>query len=172
MKGSTPVRVKSSDVELVEKVVKIKRVAKVVKGGRRFSFSALVVVGDGNGIVGYGLGKANEVTDAISKGIDEAKKNLIRVPILNGSIPHPIISKFGAAKVLLKPAAPGTGVLAGGAMRAVLESAGIKDVLGKSQGSSNPNNVVLATLQALTEMRSAADVARQRGIELGKVFNG
>lgn len=172
MKANNPVRVKSSDVELVEKVVKIKRVAKVVKGGRRFSFSALVVVGDGNGIVGYGLGKANEVTDAISKGIDEAKKNLIKVPILKGSIPHPIHSKFGAAKVLLKPAAPGTGVLAGGAMRAVLESAGIKDVLGKSQGSSNPNNVVRATLQALIDMRSAADVAKQRGVELGKVFNG
>ncbi|MCB9234265.1 MAG: 30S ribosomal protein S5 [Bacteroidia bacterium] len=165
-------RVKSSDVELVEKVVKIKRVAKVVKGGRRFSFSALVVVGDSNGIVGFGLGKANEVTDAISKGVDEAKKNLIKVPILKNSIPHPVMSKFGAAKVLLKPAAAGTGVLAGGAMRAVLESAGIKDVLGKSQGSSNPNNVVRATIDALLSMRSAHEVARTRGVELAKVFNG
>lgn len=170
--NSNAVRVKSSDVELVEKVVKIKRVAKVVKGGRRFSFSALVVVGDGNGIVGYGLGKANEVTDAIAKGIDEAKKNLIKIPILKGSIPHPIELKHGAAIVLLKPAAPGTGVLAGGAMRAVLECAGIHDVLGKSKGSSNPHNVVRATMEALTSMRSAHEVAKQRGVELAKVFNG
>ena len=165
-------KVKSSDVELAEKVVRINRVAKVVKGGRRFSFSAIVVVGDGNGTVGHGLGKANEVQDAISKGIDDAKKNLTKVPILKGTIPHESFTKFGAAKVLLKPAAPGTGVLAGGAMRAVLESAGIKDVIGKSLGSSNPHNVVKATLLALQRMRDPFKVAQNRGVELGKVFNG
>ncbi|WNJ16534.1 30S ribosomal protein S5 [Pontibacter sp. G13] len=166
------IKVKSSDVELQEKVVKIKRVAKVVKGGRRFSFSAIVVVGNGDGIVGYGLGKANEVTDAISKGVDDAKKNLIKVNVLKGTIPHPSWTKFGAAKVLLKPAAPGTGVLAGGAMRAVLESAGVKDVIGKSLGSSNPHNVVKATIKALAEMRTAKSVAEARGVALSKVFNG
>ncbi len=166
------VRVKSSEVELQEKVVKIKRVAKVVKGGRRFSFSAIVVVGNGDGIIGFGLGKANEVTDAISKGVDDAKKNLIKVPVLKGTIPHESFTKYGAAKVLLKPAAPGTGVLAGGAMRAVLESAGVKDVIGKSLGSSNPHNVVKATVKALMEMRTPKDVAKTRKIELSKVFNG
>ena len=165
-------RIKSSDVELVEQVVKIQRVAKVVKGGRRFSFSAIVVVGDGNGTVGYGLGKANEVTNAIAKGIDDAKKNLVKVPIIKGTIPHPCFVKFGAAKVLMKPASPGTGVLAGGAMRAVLESAGVKDVIAKSLGSSNPHNVVKATVKALVEMRSANDVAANRGISVEKVFNG
>ncbi|MEM8886690.1 MAG: 30S ribosomal protein S5, partial [Bacteroidota bacterium] len=139
-------RIKSSDVELQEKVVKIKRVAKVVKGGRRFSFSAIVVVGNGDGIVGYGLGKANEVTDSIAKGVDDAKKNLIKVKVQKGTIPHESFTKYGAAKVLLRPAAPGTGVLAGGAMRAVLEAAGVKDVIGKSLGSSNPHNVVKATI--------------------------
>ncbi|MEZ4772193.1 MAG: 30S ribosomal protein S5 [Bacteroidia bacterium] len=166
------VRVKSSDVELQEKVVKIKRVAKVVKGGRRFSFSAIVVVGNGNGIVGFGLGKANEVTDAIAKGVDDAKKNLVKVNILKGTIPHNSFTKFGAAKVLLRPAAEGTGVLAGGAMRAVLEAAGIKDVIGKSLGSSNPHNVVKATILALVGMRMPHDIAKRRGIELSKVFNG
>ncbi len=166
------IRVKSADVELHEKVVKIKRVAKVVKGGRRFSFSALVVVGDGKGTVGYGLGKANEVTDAIAKGIDDAKKNLIKVPVLKGSIAHPIYKKVGAAKILLKPAAEGTGVLAGGAMRAVLECSGIRDVLGKSLGSTNPQNVVKATFLALTEMRSAGEVAQTRNVDISKVFNG
>ena len=165
-------RVKSSDTELQEKVVKIKRVAKVVKGGRRFSFSAIVVVGDGNGTIGFGLGKANEVTDAISKGVDDAKKNLVKVPIRKGTIPHPSFTKYGAAKILLKPAAPGTGVLAGGAMRAVLESAGITDVIGKVLGSSNPHNVVKATVKALVEMRDANEVARYRDVDLAKIFNG
>jgi small subunit ribosomal protein S5 len=164
--------VKASEIDLKEKVVAIQRVAKVVKGGRRFSFSAIVVVGDGHGVVGYGLGKANEVTDAITKGIDDAKKNLIKVPILKGTVPHDITGKFSGGFVLLKPAAPGTGVIAGGAMRAVLESAGVKDVLAKSKGSSNPHNVVKATFDALLKMRAPHVVAKQRGISLAKVFNG
>jgi small subunit ribosomal protein S5 len=164
--------VKASEIDLKEKVVAIKRVAKVVKGGRRFSFSAIVVVGDGHGVVGYGLGKANEVTDAITKGIDDAKKNLVKVPIINGTVPHEAIGKYGGGLILLKPAAPGTGVIAGGAMRAVLESAGVKDVLAKSKGSSNPHNVVKATFQALLEMRDAFTVAKHRGVSMGKVFNG
>ena len=172
MKFDNKNRVKSSEVELEEKVVKIKRVAKVVKGGRRFSFSAIVVVGDGKGSVGYGLGKANEVTDAIAKGVDDAKKNLVKVSVLNDTIPHGSFTKYGAAKVLLKPAPAGTGVLAGGAMRAVLESAGVKNVIGKSLGSSNPHNVVKATIKALTEMKMPHEFAHKRGIELSKVFNG
>lgn len=164
--------IKASDIDLTEKVVAIKRVAKVVKGGRRFSFSAIVVVGDGNGVVGYGLGKANEVTDAITKGIDDAKKNLVKVPILNGTVPHETLGKFGGGFVLVKPAAQGTGVIAGGAMRAVFESAGIHNVLAKSKGSSNPHNVVKATFDALLSMRDAYTVAEQRGVELSKVFNG
>ena len=164
--------VKASEIDLKERVVAIKRVAKVVKGGRRFSFSAIVVVGDSNGVVGFGLGKANEVTDAITKGIDDAKKNLIKVPVLNGTVPHESVGKYSGGFVLLKPAAPGTGVIAGGAMRAVLESAGVKDVLAKSKGSSNPHNVVKATFNALTSMRDAYTVAQNRGISLSKVFNG
>jgi small subunit ribosomal protein S5 len=164
--------VKASDTELKEKVVAIKRVAKVVKGGRRFSFAAIVVVGDGNGVVGYGLGKANEVTDAITKGIEDAKKNLIKVPVLKHTVPHEMLGKFSGGFVLLKPASPGTGVIAGGAMRAVLESAGIRDVLAKSKGSSNPHNVVKATIDALLKMRDAHSVAQQRGVSLSKVFNG
>jgi len=164
--------IKASEIDLQEKVVAIKRVAKVVKGGRRFSFSAIVVVGDGNGVVGYGLGKANEVVDAITKGIDDAKKNLVKIPLNKHTVPHESVGKYGGGHVLLKPASPGTGVIAGGAMRAVLESAGIKDVLAKSKGSSNPHNVVKATFDALTKMRDAYSVAQQRGVSLSKVFNG
>ena len=164
--------VKASEIDLKERVVAIKRVAKVVKGGRRFSLSAIVVVGDGNGVVGYGLGKANEVTDAITKGIDDAKKNLVKVPVIKGTVPHTAEGKYCGGFVLLKPAAAGTGVIAGGAMRAVLESAGVKDVLAKSKGSSNPHNVVKATFDALANMRDAFTVAQQRGVSLSKVFNG
>ena len=164
--------IKASDLELNEKVVSIQRVAKVVKGGRRFSFSAIVVVGNENGVVGYGLGKANEVTNAIIKGTDDAKKNLINVPVYKNTIPHEVLGKYGGGLVLMKPASPGTGVIAGGAMRAVMESAGIKDVLAKSKGSSNPHNLVKATLKALLELRDARTVANQRGISLEKVFNG
>jgi small subunit ribosomal protein S5 len=165
-------KLKASDIELTEKVVAIKRVAKVVKGGRRFSFAAIVVVGNGKGVVGHGLGKANEVTDAIAKGIDDAKKNLIQVPVLNGTVPHSIETRFGGGHVLVKPAAAGTGVIAGGAMRAVFEAAGVHDVLAKSKGSSNPHNVVKATIQALTLMRDPYMVAEQRGISLKKLFTG
>lgn len=165
-------RIKASDIDLKEKVVAIKRVAKVVKGGRRFSFSAIVVVGDGNGVVGYGLGKANEVTDAITKGIDDAKKNLVKVPVLKGTVPHEVLGKYGGGLVLVKPASEGTGVIAGGAMRAVFESAGIHNVLAKSKGSSNPHNVVKATFDALLQMRDPYAVAEQRGVGLDKVFNG
>ena len=165
-------RVKSADIELKDKLVAVNRVTKVTKGGRTFSFSAIVVVGDENGIVGHGLGKAKEVTEAISKGIDDAKKNLIRVPILHGTVPHIQKGKYSGARVLLRPASEGTGVIAGGAMRAVLESVGIHNVLAKSQGSSNPHNVVKATIDALSQMRDAVAVAKQRGVSLDKVFNG
>jgi len=165
-------RVKTADIELKDKLVSVNRVTKVTKGGRTFSFSAIVVVGDENGIVGHGLGKAKEVTEAISKGIDDAKKNLIKVPILHGTVPHLQKGKYSGARVLLRPASQGTGVIAGGAMRAVLESVGIHNVLAKSQGSSNPHNVVKATIDALSQMRDAVQVAKQRGIELDQVFNG
>jgi small subunit ribosomal protein S5 len=165
-------RVKTSDIELKDKLVSIQRVTKVTKGGRTFSFSAIVVVGNENGVVGHGLGKAKEVTEAIAKGIDDAKKNLIKVPIIKGSVPHEQYGKFGGARVFLKPASPGTGVIAGGAMRSVLESVGIKDVLAKSKGSSNPHNVVKATIDALMLMRDAITVAQHRAVSLDKVFNG
>lgn len=162
----------TGDLELKEKVVSINRVVKTTKGGRTFSFSALVVVGNGNGIVGQGLGKAKEVQEAITKGIDDAKKNLIKVPVHNGTIPHEQIAKAGAARVLVKPAATGTGVIAGGSMRAVLESAGVTDVLTKNLGSANPQNVVKATIEALALLREPAQIARKRGVKVAKVFQG
>jgi len=165
-------RVKSSDIEFKDRLVNVSRVTKVTKGGRIFSFSAIVVVGNENGVVGYGLGKAKEVTAAIAKGIDDAKKNLIKVPVLNGTVAHEQIGKYCGSKVFLKPAAPGTGVIAGGAMRAVLESVGVKDVLAKSKGSSNPHSVVKATIDALIKMKDPITVAQLRGISLDKVFNG
>lgn len=158
--------------ELKDKLVALNRVAKVTKGGRTFSFAAIVVVGDGNGTVGQGLGKAREVADAISKAVDDAKKNLIKVPIYKGTVPHAQKGKYGAGKVLVKPAADGTGVIAGGAMRAVLEIAGVHNVLAKSMGSSNPHNVVKATIDALASMRSPIEVAQNRGISLDKLFKG
>ncbi len=165
-------KVKTTDLELKDRLVSIQRVTKVTKGGRTFSFSAIVVVGNEDGIVGYGLGKANEVTTAIAKGVEDAKKNLIRVPVYNGTIPHEQLSKFGGASVFIKPASSGTGVKAGGAMRAVLESVGIKDVLAKSKGSSNPHNLVKATFKALLELRDPGTVAEHRGVSVDKVFNG
>lgn len=165
-------RVKSSDIELKDRLVGINRVTKVTKGGRTFTFSAIVVVGNENGVVGHGLGKAGEVTTAISKGMDDAKKNLVKVPIVKGTVPHAQVGKYGGARVLLRPASSGTGVIAGGAMRAVLESVGVTDVLAKSLGSSNPHNVVKATLDALMQLRDAHTVAEQRGVDLETVFNG
>ena len=162
----------NSDTELKDRLVAINRVTKVTKGGRTFTVAAIVVVGDGKGVIGYGLGKAGEVTAAISKGTESAKKNLFKVPVLNGTVPHEIEVKFGGARVLLKPAAAGTGLKAGGAMRAVLESAGISDVIAKSKGSSNAHNLVKATVLALSQMRDAYQVAGERGIEMNKVFNG
>ena len=164
--------IRPTDVELKDRLVAINRVTKVTKGGRHFSFSAIVVVGDEQSIVGHGLGKANEVTEAISKAVEEAKKNLKRIAIINETLPHAIKSKYSGAQVFLKPASAGTGVIAGGAMRAVLESAGVKNVLAKSQGSSNPHNVVKATIKALQSLRDANSVAQQRGVSLEKVFNG
>ncbi|HNW50745.1 MAG TPA: 30S ribosomal protein S5 [Prolixibacteraceae bacterium] len=165
-------KVRTSDLELKDRLVAINRVTKVTKGGRTFSFSAIVVVGNEDGIVGWGLGKASEVTTAIAKGVDAAKKNLVKIPVINGTIPHEQLAKFGGAYVLLKPASHGTGVKAGGAMRAVLESVGVHDILAKSKGSSNPHNLVKATFNALTELRDAYTVAEQRGVSLDKVFKG
>lgn len=162
----------TSDIELKDRLVAINRVTKVTKGGRTFSFSAIVVVGNEDGIVGWGLGKASEVATAIAKGVDAAKKNLVKVPVINGTIPHEQEAKFGGARVLLKPASSGTGVKAGGAMRAVLESVGVHDILAKSKGSSNPHNLVKATMNALLELRDAYTVAEHRGVTLDKVFNG
>jgi ribosomal protein S5, bacterial/organelle type len=166
-------RVKSTnDLELKDRLVAINRVTKVTKGGRTFTFAAIVVVGNEDGIIGWGLGKAGEVTTAIEKGVEAAKKNLVKIPIHKGTIPHEQVAKFGGAEVLLRPATPGTGVKAGGAMRAVLESVGVKDVLAKSKGSSNPHNLVKATIAALSEMRSPFMVAQNRGISVEKVFKG
>lgn len=162
----------NSDVELKDRLVAINRVTKVTKGGRTFTFAAIVVVGDGNGVIGWGLGKAGEVTAAIQKGTDSAKKNLVKIPVLKGTIPHEVETHFGGAQVLLKPAAAGTGLKAGGAMRAVLESAGIVDVIAKSKGSSNPHNLVKATIKALSEIRDAYTIAGDRGVSMDKVFNG
>ncbi|MDN4753800.1 30S ribosomal protein S5 [Porphyromonadaceae bacterium W3.11] len=159
-------------LELKERLVAINRVTKVTKGGRTFSLAAMVVVGDENGIIGYGLGKASEVTVAIQKGTEAAKKNLIKVPVHKGTIPHEQSARYGGAVVMIKPASEGTGVVAGGAMRAVLESVGVTDVLAKSKGSSNPHNLVKATVKALSELRSPLDVANVRGIAVEKVFNG
>ena len=162
-------KVKTVDLELKDRLVAVQRVTKVTKGGRHFSFAAIVVE---NGVVGYGLGKANEVTTAISKGIEDAKKNLVKIPLSKKTIPHEQEAKFGGARVFMKPAAPGTGVKAGGAMRAVFEAVGVHDVIAKSKGSSNPHNLVKATVAALCEMRDAYTVAGLRGIPMERVFNG
>ena len=166
-------RVKNyNDVDLKDRLVAINRVTKVTKGGRTFTFAAIVVVGDGKGVIGYGLGKAGEVTAAIAKGVEAAKKTLVKVPVLKGTIPHEVEARFGGAQVFMRPAAAGTGLVAGGAMRAVLDSVGVKDILAKSKGSSNPHNLVKATIAALSELRDAYTVAGQRGISMDKVFNG
>ncbi len=165
-------RVKPSGLDLKDRLVGVQRVTKVTKGGRTFGFSAIVVVGNGEGVVGHGLGKSQDVATAISKAIEDAKKNLVRIPIIKQTLPHEQKGKFGGAKVFLKPASHGTGVIAGGAVRAVLESVGVHDVLSKSQGSSNPHNVVKATFDALLNLRDAHKIAKQRGISLEKVFNG
>lgn len=165
-------KVKPSGLELIDRLVAVNRVTKVTKGGRTFGFSAIVVVGNENGIAGFGLGKSKEVSEAISKAVEDAKKNLYRIPLVGNTVPHDETGKYGGARIFLRPASHGTGVIAGGAMRAVLESVGIHDVLAKSKGSSNPHNVVKATFYALLKMRDAKAIARQRGIEMNKVFNG
>ena len=172
MAKSNAPRVRPADTDLKEKLVNLNRVTKVTKGGRTFSFAAIVVVGDGKGTVGHGLGKARDVSESIAKAVDDAKKNLIKVPLHKGTIPHEQKGKFGAGRVFIKPASDGTGVIAGGAMRAVLESAGVSNVLAKSQGSSNPHNVVKATIDALKKLRSPMAVAKQRGVDINKVFEG
>ena len=162
----------NSDVELKDRLVAINRVTKVTKGGRTFTFAAIVVVGDGNGVIGYGLGKAGEVTAAIAKGVEAAKKNLVKVPVLKGTIPHEVEARYRGANVFLRPAAAGTAQVARGAMRAVLDSVGVKDILAKSKGSSNPHNLVKATIEALSNVRDAYTIAGVRGISMEKVFNG
>lgn len=163
---------KVSELNLKDKIVYVGRTAKVVKGGRRFNFSAIVVVGDENGHVGYGLGKAGEVSDAVTKATEAAKKSVVKVRVQNGTIPHEVLGKFGAAKVLIRPATPGTGVIAAGGVRAILELAGVRDVLTKSQGSSNPHNTVKAAMQALLQLEDAASVAARRGVSIEKVLHG
>ena len=170
--ANSNIKVRTSDLELKDRLVAIKRVSKTTKGGRTMSFSAIVVVGNEAGVVGYGLGKASEVQSAIAKGVEDAKKNLVKVPVINGTIPHAQEFRFGGSQVLMRPAAPGTGVKAGGAMRVVFESVGIHNVLAKSKGSSNPHNLVKATVGALMELRDAASVAQLRGISMNQVFNG
>jgi small subunit ribosomal protein S5 len=165
-------KVKPAGIELTDRLVGVQRVTKVTKGGRAFGFSAIVVVGDGKGVVGYGLGKSKEVASAIAKAVEDAKKNLVRIPLDGHTVPHEIEARYGGGHVFLRPASHGTGLIAGGAVRAVLESVGIHDVLSKSKGSSNPHNVVKATFKALLDLRSANVVARQRGVSIGKVFNG
>lgn len=165
-------RIKPSETELKEKMVSLNRVAKVTKGGRTFSFAAVVVVGDGKGTVGHGLGKAKDVSACIAKAVDDAKKNLVKVPIIKGTIPHEQKGRFGSGKVLIKPASEGTGVIAGGAMRAVLELVGIQNVLAKSQGSANPHNVIKATFDALEKLRGPQEIAKRRGISIKKLYNG
>jgi small subunit ribosomal protein S5 len=163
-------KVKVGELQLKDKLVYIGRVAKVVKGGRRFSFTSVIVVGDGNGHVGVGLGKANEVSSAIAKGSEDARKNIIYIPLRKGTLPHSVIGKYGAGKVLLKPATPGTGLIAGGGVRAVLEAAGVQDVLTKSLGSSNPHNVVKATISALKRVYDAKAISARRGVEIQSLF--
>lgn len=170
MTDTKPVR--SSETELKDRLVAVNRVTKVTKGGRTFGFAAIVVVGNEKGVVGHGLGKSKEVSEAVTKATEDAKKNLVKVPIKKGTIPHEQNGKFGGARVFLKPASHGTGVIAGGAMRAVLESAGVKDILAKSKGSSNPHNVVKATLDALSRLRDVNEIAKVRGISVEKVYNG
>lgn len=165
-------KVKPAGIELTDRLVGVQRVTKVTKGGRAFGFSAIVVVGDGKGVVGYGLGKSKEVASAIAKAVEDAKKNLVKIPLDGHTIPHEIEARYGGGHVFLRPASHGTGLIAGGAVRAVLESVGIHDVLSKSKGSSNPHNVVKATFKALLNLRSANVIARQRGISIGKVFTG
>ena len=172
MKNNKNEFVKPGGLDLKDRLVSIQRVTKVTKGGRAFGFTAIVVVGDENGVVGQGLGKSKEVAEAISKAVEDAKKNLVRIPIAKGTVPHEQKGKFGGARVFLKPASQGTGVIAGGAVRSVLEAVGVHNVLSKSQGSSNPHNVVKATFDALLQLRNASTVATQRGISLDKVFNG
>lgn len=161
-----------NDVDLKDRLVAINRVTKVTKNGRTFTFAAIVVVGDGKGVIGYGLGKAGEVTAAIAKGVEAAKKNLVKVPVLKGTIPHEVEARFGGAQVFMRPAAAGTGLVAGGAMRAVLDSVGVTDILAKSKGSSNPHNLVKATIEALSQLRDAYTIAGVRGISMDRVFNG